>query len=164
MLNQTMREIRETQRKLEELQRQLQAEKNQMLLALPAKNGFADVASLIAALQSAAGSSVASAASTPAPAPAPVLAKGAIAKRRGRPPGKSAAKAALAVQMAPALAGKKRRTRTVITPALLTQVKELVGAGSTEREIVQALGISDTSVQRIKKKLGLSGRARGARG
>ncbi len=49
----------------------------------------------------------------------------------------------------------KRRTRAVITDETRTQVKKLVDAGKTGREIAALLKISLPSVQNIKKALGL---------
>jgi DNA-binding CsgD family transcriptional regulator len=51
--------------------------------------------------------------------------------------------------------GGKRRTRAVITDETRAQVKKLVDAGKTGREIAVALKISLPSVQNIKKALGL---------
>lgn len=150
MLNQTMREIRETQMRLEALQRQLQAEKDQQLLALPAKHGFGNVESFVAAIQAAAKKSAAPA--------KPAVAKKAPAKPAKKPAAKPVAKSSAKAATPAAPKAPAKRARTVITPALMLQLKALVQSGSTERQIVQALGISDTSVQRIKKKMGLVGK------
>ena len=63
-------------------------------------------------------------------------------KRRGRP----------AKKAGPA---KKRRKRAVITDAMRAEVKKLVEAGKTGREIAKAVKVSLPSVQNIKKALGL---------
>lgn len=55
---------------------------------------------------------------------------------------------------------KKPITRVKITDAIRAQVKTLVDAGSTQKEIVAILGISVPSVQNVKRLLGLT-RTRG---
>ncbi len=52
-------------------------------------------------------------------------------------------------------AGKKRRSRAVITDATRAEVKKLVEAGKTGGQIAKTVGISLPSVQNIKKALGL---------
>ena len=61
------------------------------------------------------------------------------------------AKAAPAAGAAPG----QRRKRATITDATRAEVKTLVEAGKTGAEIAAALGISQPSVQNIKKALGL---------
>lgn len=51
--------------------------------------------------------------------------------------------------------GRKRRKRAVITEATRAEVKKMVAAKKTGKEIATALGISLPSVQNIKKALGL---------
>jgi hypothetical protein len=48
-----------------------------------------------------------------------------------------------------------KRPRSKITPEIKAQVKSMVGADKTGKEISHALGISLPSVQNIKKELGL---------
>ena len=55
----------------------------------------------------------------------------------------------------PAVAGKKRRRRAVITDATRAAVKKLTEAGKTGAQIAKEVRISLPSVQNIKKALGL---------
>ena len=71
--------------------------------------------------------------------------------KRGRKPGR--------VKAAAPAAAKKRRKRAVITDETRAEVKKLVEAGKTGKEIATQLGISVPSVQNIKKALGLVGKA-----
>jgi len=48
-----------------------------------------------------------------------------------------------------------KRTRAVITDAIKAKVKELVAADKTGAQIAKLVGISQPSVQNIKKELGL---------
>lgn len=48
-----------------------------------------------------------------------------------------------------------KRTRAVITDAIKAKVKELVAADKTGAQIAKIVGISQPSVQNIKKELGL---------
>lgn len=48
-----------------------------------------------------------------------------------------------------------KRTRAVITDAIKAKVKELVAAEKTGAQIAKIVGISQPSVQNIKKELGL---------
>lgn len=48
-----------------------------------------------------------------------------------------------------------KRTRAVITEAIKAKVKELVAADKTGAQIAKIVGISQPSVQNIKKELGL---------
>jgi hypothetical protein len=70
---------------------------------------------------------------------------------------KAARKPGRAKAVAPA-APRKRRKRAVITDETRAEVKKLVEAGKTGKEISTALGISVPSVQNIKKALGLVGK------
>jgi hypothetical protein len=54
--------------------------------------------------------------------------------------------------------GKKRRKRSVITDETRAEVKKLFEAGKIGAEIASAVGISQPSVQNIKKALGLVGK------
>jgi hypothetical protein len=78
--------------------------------------------------------------------------RAASGKRRGRKPG--TAKAA-----AVKVAGKRKRAK--ITDAMRDEVKKLVEAGKTAKEIAKAVGISQPSVANIKKALGLVGKKKG---
>ena len=115
------------------LEQAIAAELNTELAALPGQYGFESAADFVAAVMNATG--------TP----------------RGREPGRAAV--AAVVEPADAKpstsAGKKRRTRAVITDATRAQVKELVAAGKSGSEIAKAVGISLPSVHNIKKALGL---------
>lgn len=71
--------------------------------------------------------------------------------------GKAARKPGRAKAAAP-VASRKRRKRAVITDETRAEVKKLVEAGKTGKEISTALGISVPSVQNIKKALGLVGK------
>jgi len=71
--------------------------------------------------------------------------------------GKVSGKAGRAKPAAPA-APRKRRKRAVITDETRAEVKKLVEAGKTGKEIATQLGISVPSVQNIKKALGLVGK------
>lgn len=65
-------------------------------------------------------------------------------------------KAAVSGKPAPRKAGKGgKRTRAVITDAIKAKVKELVAADKTGAQIAKIVGISQPSVQNIKKELGL---------
>ena len=75
---------------------------------------------------------------------------------------KVAAKPAAVVAVPPAAAAKpeapakkKRRNRAVITDETRAQVKKLIKAGKTGREIAKAVGVSMASVNNLKKALGL---------
>ena len=48
-----------------------------------------------------------------------------------------------------------KRTRSKLTPEIKTQVKSMVDANKTGKDISRILGISVPSVQNIKKELGL---------
>ncbi len=79
----------------------------------------------------------------------------AVTKASGGKRGRKAARVKAAG--APA-AGRKRRKRAVITDEVRAEVKKLVEAGKTGKEIAGQLGISVPSVQNIKKALGLVGK------
>lgn len=78
----------------------------------------------------------------------------AVSKASG---GKGGRKVRRSKAAAPA-GGKKRRKRAVITDETRSEVKKLVEAGKTGKEIASQLGISVPSVQNIKKALGLVGK------
>ncbi len=78
----------------------------------------------------------------------------AVTKASGAKGGRKAGRAKVA---APAR-GRKRRRRAVITDETRAEVKKLVEAGKTGKEIAAQLGISVPSVQNIKKALGLVGK------
>lgn len=71
--------------------------------------------------------------------------KAATGVRRGRP--RASQKA---------VAKPKRGKRAKITDAMRAELKTLVGAGKTGKEIAKALGISLPSVANVKAALGLS--------
>ncbi len=127
MSSKKLKELVEARAKLASLEQSIALELRKELSGLPAQYGFASVAEFVAAVKSAAGA------------------------RRGRKPGKAKAKAKAKAKVG----GKKPRTRAVITDATRAEVKQLVAAGKTGREIAKAVGISLPSVHNLKKALGL---------
>lgn len=125
MVTEKLKELEAARAKLAALEAAVAAERNGELAALPARYGFPDAASFVAAVEAATGD-------------AP--------ERRGRKP-----KAEVVVSGAQ----RKRRTRVTITDAIRADVKKLSGEGKTGAEIAKAVGISLPSVQNIKKALGL---------
>ena len=126
MIADKLKELEAARSKLQALERSIATELNQELAALPARYGFSDTASFIAAVQAATG--------------------GAGRGKRGR------RKAAITPGTS---APRKRRKRAKITDAIRAEVKKLVGEGKTGGEIAKAVGISLPSVQNIKTALGL---------
>lgn len=126
MVADKLKEIEAARAKLAALEQAVAAELNQELAALPARYGFADVASFIAAVKNAAG--------------------GTSGRKRGR-------RKTATTPDAPV--PRQRRKRAKITEAMRAEVKKLVEQGKTGTEIAKAVGISLPSVQNIKSSLGL---------
>jgi hypothetical protein len=76
--------------------------------------------------------------------------RAAAGKRRGRRPNK----------VTEAKPERKRRKRAIITDETRQAVKKLANDGKTGSEIAKTVGISLSSVQNIKKALGLVGKNR----
>jgi hypothetical protein len=122
-------ELEKAKAKIAQAEAKLTADRVAALAKLPSDYGYSDLNAFIKALKDAA---------SKAP-------KG----KRGK-----AAKAAKAPKIAKApKAGKGKRAK--ITEDVKAQVKALAEAGKTGAEIAKALGISQPSVQNIKKALGM---------
>lgn len=126
MVTDKIKELEAARAKLATLEQSLAAELSKELASLPAKYGFESAAEFINAVNTATGGTA-----------------------------RSARKAGKAKGAAKGGAGRKRRTRAVITDETRAQVKKLVSDGKTGGEIAEQLGISLPSVQNIKKALGL---------
>lgn len=128
-------ELEKAKAKLAQAEAKLSADRVAALAKLPADYGYADLNSFIKALKDAAAKA---------------------GKSKGKR-GKAAAKAAKAAKAPKAVkapkAGKGKRAK--ITDEVKAQVKALAESGKTGLEIAKALGISQPSVQNIKKALGL---------
>lgn len=125
-------ELEKAKAKLAQAEAKLSADRVAALAKLPADYGYADLNSFIKALKDAAAKA---------------------GKSKGKR-GKAAAKAAKAPKAVKApKAGKGKRAK--ITDEVKAQVKALAESGKTGLEIAKALGISQPSVQNIKKALGL---------
>lgn len=122
-------ELEKAKAKLAQAEAKLSADRVAALTKLPSDYGFSDLNAFIKALKDAASN-----------APKVKRAK--------------AAKAAKAPKIAKApKAGKGKRAK--ITDEVKAQVKALSEAGKTGAQIAKALGISQPSVQNVKKALGL---------
>lgn len=75
-------------------------------------------------------------------------------KRRGRH--RKSSGAAIASAAPASNSQDKRKSRSKITPEMKDQLKAMVKAGKTGKEIANALGISLPSVHNVKKELGLT--------
>lgn len=125
-------ELTKAKAKLAQAEAKLAADRVSALAKLPADYGYASLNDFIKALKSAAG-------------------------KAGKAKKAKAGKAAKAPKAPKAAKGKRAK----ITDEVKAQVKVLAEAGKTGLEIAKALGISQPSVQNIKKELGLV-KARGA--
>jgi hypothetical protein len=122
-------ELEKAKAKLAQAEAKLAADRVAALAKLPSDYGYADLNSFIKALKDA-------------------------ASKAGKGKGKRGKAAAGAPKAAKApKAGKGKRAK--ITDDVKAQVKALAEAGKTGLEIAKALGISQPSVQNIKKALGL---------
>lgn len=121
-------ELEKAKAKLAQAEAKLAADRVAALAKLPSDYGYSDLNAFIKALKDAA---------SKAP-------KG----KRGKRAGAGAPKVVKAPK-----AGKGKRAK--ITDEVKAQVKELSNAGKTGSEIAKALGISQPSVQNIKKALGM---------
>ena len=125
-------ELEKAKAKIAQAEAKLTADRVAALAKLPSDYGYSDLNAFIKALKDAASK-------------APKGKRGKAAK---------AAKAAKAPKIAKApKAGKGKRAK--ITEDVKAQVKALAEAGKTGAEIAKALGISQPSVQNIKKALGM---------
>jgi transposase len=127
MVIQKIKELKSLQKQIEKLAASVVIERRAKLAELPADFGYANVSELIAALKEAA---------TSAP----------VGKRRGRPP--KAAPAEKAVR-------PKKRKRAKITPEIRDNVAAALRAGASPKDVAAQYGISNASVQVIKKSAGL---------
>ncbi|AKC84071.1 mucin [Verrucomicrobia bacterium IMCC26134] len=118
-------ELEKAKAKLALAQAKLAADRVAALAKLPSEYGYANLNDFIKALKEAA-------------------LKGGKGKSK-------AGKGAKAPKAAKAAKGKRAK----ITAEVKAEVKALVDAGKTGQEIAKALGISQPSVQNIKKELGL---------
>ena len=123
--------LKAEQQRIARQQAVLEAKFNAQLAALPVQFGFKSAAEFIAAVKAATGAGGAAV-------------KSAGKAKRGRPAGV-----------------KRRRKRTKITAEIRSQVGDLVKAAKTNKEVAKSVGISEPSVQNIKKDLGLV-KARGS--
>lgn len=122
-------ELEKAKAKLAQAEAKLAADRVAALAKLPSDYGYADLNSFIKALKDA-------------------------ASKAGKGKGKRGKVAASAPKVAKApKAGKGKRAK--ITDDVKAQVKALAEAGKTGQEIAKVLGISQPSVQNIKKALGL---------
>lgn len=120
-----LKKLEEYQQEVARLQKGL-VKFNQKLVALPGRFGFKTMEEFIAALRQAAGSGEA-----------------ASAKGKARSTGSGQGR------------GAKKRKRAKITAEIKAQVKALVKEEKTGAQIAKEVGISQPSVQNIKKELGL---------
>lgn len=128
MAQDTIKKIAEYKSRLADLERDLFGQ----LADLPSQYGFATSEEFIAAFRNAVASNPGRKA----------------AKAPKAPKAEKAAKPAKAPK-----AGRKQRVK--ITPEIIEQVKALIQAGKTGKEIAEATSISLPSVQNLKKKLGM---------
>lgn len=119
-------EITKAKAKLELAEAKFVADRIAALAKLPGDYGYSSLNEFIKALKSAAG-------------------------KAGKPKVAKVAKTPNAPKAPKAVKGKRAK----ITPEVKAEVKALVDAGKTGQEIAKALGISQPSVQNIKKELGL---------
>jgi len=122
-------ELTKAKAKLAQAEAKLASDRVSALSKLPTDYGYANLNDFIKALKDSAG-------------------KGRKAKASKAVKGAKAPKAAKALK-----AAKGKRAK--LTPEVKAQVKAMVDAGNTGQEIAKALGISQPSVQNIKKELGL---------
>ena len=121
-------ELEKAKAKLALAQAKLAADRVAALAKLPSEYGYANLNDFIKALKAAA-----------------------VKGGKGKAKAGKAAKVAKAPKAAKAAKGKRAK----ITAEVKAEVKALVDAGKTGQEIAKALGISQPSVQNIKKELGL---------
>src|SRR5687767_14196086 len=114
MVTNKLKELEAARAKLASLEQSIQSELSKERAQLPAQYGFTSTNDFIDAVRAAAGD-------------AP--------RRRGRPAGSGANKAATVAKGGKGGPGKKRRPRSVITDETRAQVKKLVEAGKTGAEI-----------------------------
>jgi len=122
-------ELTKAKAKLAQAEAKLASDRVSALSKLPADYGYANLNDFIKALKDSAG-------------------KGRKAKASKAVKGAKAPKVAKAPK-----AAKGKRAK--LTPEVKAQVKAMVDTGKTGQEIAKALGISQPSVQNIKKELGL---------
>jgi DNA-binding NarL/FixJ family response regulator len=119
-------ELAKAKAKLAQAEAKLAADRVAALAKLPSDYGYSNLNEFIKALKAAAG-------------------------KAGKGKKSKAAKAPKAPKAPKAAKGKRAK----ITAEVKADVKAMVDAGKTGQEIAKALGISQPSVQNIKKELGL---------